>query len=189
MGTCQTDIVISCGLAGASDDKLKFGDIVVANKVIQHDVVAYVGDEIKQRKLRMYKNEKWKKVDWMNCNKIFIEWCKKAFSSIENGKMPYFIGTIVTGDQLILSKKHRNRISKDYNALAIDMESASIAHVCDMFNVGFGSLRVISDTDEIEVGGDITPSLIKHRRQDVKKCSALCAIAIKKVLKDISWEK
>ena len=54
-------------------------------------------------------------------------------------------GIIASGDQFIASDAQRNFIKENFNAIAAEMEGASIGHVCTMNGVKFGVLRAISD--------------------------------------------
>ena len=60
-------------------------------------------------------------------------------------------GLISTGDRFITARTELDAIKADYpEGLAVDMESASIAQVCHIFNIPFVSFRIISDTPGAE---------------------------------------
>ena len=62
-----------------------------------------------------------------------------------------YSGLICSGDQFITNRKELDKIKATFpNGLAVDMESASIAHVCYMNKIPFLSFRIISDTPGIE---------------------------------------
>ena len=62
-----------------------------------------------------------------------------------------YSGLICSGDQFITTRKELDKIKATFpNGLAVDMESASIAHVCYMNKIPFLSFRIISDTPGIE---------------------------------------
>lgn len=55
-------------------------------------------------------------------------------------------GLIVTGDWFINTREKMQEIVNHFpEALAADMESCAIAHVCHHYNVPFVSFRIISD--------------------------------------------
>ncbi|MEG0252591.1 MAG: 5'-methylthioadenosine/S-adenosylhomocysteine nucleosidase, partial [Muribaculaceae bacterium] len=57
------------------------------------------------------------------------------------------IGLICSGDKFIDDISEINYIKSNFpDALAVDMESASIAQVCELRNVPFLCIRVISDS-------------------------------------------
>ena len=54
---------------------------------------------------------------------------------------------ICTGDQFITQNAVLQQIKQNFSsALAVDMESAAMAHVCYLRKVPFVSIRIISDT-------------------------------------------
>ncbi len=58
-----------------------------------------------------------------------------------------FFGRIVTGEAFI-SNNGRTEIISKYHPLCVDMETASIAHVCYVNNVPFIAIRSITDTED-----------------------------------------
>lgn len=54
-------------------------------------------------------------------------------------------GTIVTGEQFI-GNEERPAICKTFHPLAVDMETAAIAHVCYVNEIPFLAVRTITDT-------------------------------------------
>ncbi len=54
-------------------------------------------------------------------------------------------GRIVSGDQFINGVEKINWLRDTFGASAAEMEGASVAHVCYLFNVPFVILRAISD--------------------------------------------
>jgi adenosylhomocysteine nucleosidase len=60
-------------------------------------------------------------------------------------------GLICSGDKFISTAEEVDEIKHHFqDALAVDMESATIAQVCTLRNVPFNILRVISDTPGAE---------------------------------------
>ena len=57
-----------------------------------------------------------------------------------------YFGKIVTGEAFI-SENSRSEIIEKYNLLCVDMETASIAHVCYVNNIPFIAIRSINDTE------------------------------------------
>lgn len=87
-----------------------------------------------------------------------------------------------TGEAFI-TDEGREKINDEFAPLAVDMETASIAHVCYVNKIPFLSIRCITDTAEhsgvenfeencakaSEIAKDITAAFIKEysRRQDI----------------------
>lgn len=62
-------------------------------------------------------------------------------------------GTIVSGDRFVCDSTEVKRLAATFDAKAIDMESAAIAHVCKLTGVRFCALRTVTDNaDESAVG-------------------------------------
>lgn len=127
------DYIINIGTCGAVNSKLKYLDIVVASKLIYHDAdVRAFGYDFGQ----MAQCPKYFEVD-----KNLLERAKK-FNNV-------YIGDVVSGDQFIDDaynmKRKVDEYFKDYDVLACDMESTSIAHVSYLANVPFIIIRTISD--------------------------------------------
>lgn len=127
------DYIINIGTCGAVNSKLKYLDIVVASKLIYHDAdVRAFGYDFGQ----MAQCPKYFEVD-----KNLLERAKK-FNNVH-------IGDVVSGDQFIDDaynmKRKVDEYFKDYDVLACDMESTSIAHVSYLANVPFIIIRTISD--------------------------------------------
>lgn len=129
------DAVINIGVAGGIEPSLKIGDIVVADRVVEHDMdTTAVGDEpgFITGIDRVY----------MDCDKVISDLIYE--SAVEVG-LHTIRGTIASGDIFVAEDSVRNRISEQFNAAAAEMEGAAIGHVCTMNNVPFAVLRAMSD--------------------------------------------
>lgn len=131
------DILINIGVAGGLSEGLSIGDIAVATSVAEHDMdTSPLGDEIGFIT----------GIDkvYMDCDAKITDLMYECAEEIEGIKAEK--GTIVSGDQFISSDSQRDRILKYFpNAVAAEMEGASIGHVCTMANKPFAVLRAISD--------------------------------------------
>lgn len=128
-------VIINIGVAGGIEPSLKIGDIVVADKVCEHDMdTTAVGDE----------PGFISGIDtvYMHCDSEIsniISQCAKDMG------LHTVRGTIATGDIFVAENSVRNRISQLFNGVAAEMEGGSIGHVCVMNNVPFAILRAMSD--------------------------------------------
>lgn len=129
--------IINIGVAGGLAPVLKVGDIAVADSVIEHDMDTSVfGDPLGFI---------------TGINKVNIpceEWVTETLLQVAKGidGINTVCGTIVSGDQFISSKEKKAQLVETFNAVATEMEGASIGHVCYMNSVPFGVLRAISDS-------------------------------------------
>ena len=134
--TYKPDYIMNIGVAGGLINDFKIGDIAVATSVVEHDMdTTAVGDPPGFISgLNM--------VD-IGCDGYLSEIILKAANSMDGIKA--VSGVIASGDQFISSDEARNRIISNFNAIAAEMEGASIGHVCAMNGVKFGVMRAISD--------------------------------------------
>jgi adenosylhomocysteine/aminodeoxyfutalosine nucleosidase len=63
-------------------------------------------------------------------------------------------GRLVSGDSFIASTAKRNWLRETYQADAVDMVSAGIAHVCEANGVPYIILRVLSDNADESASAD-----------------------------------
>ena len=129
--------IINTGLAGGLDTSLSVMDIVVGKDIVYHDVDCGEGNELGQMQgfpPVFHSDEKLvKKALAIECDTKIVG------------------GLIVSGDKFLSKLADLEQIKSHFEtALAIDMESAAIAHVCYMYGIEFLSMRIISDTPGIE---------------------------------------
>lgn len=128
-------IIINTGSAGALDDKLNIGDVVVSETVGYHDADArafgYVLGQLPDMPA-VY-----------NADQHLLA---KAIDAIEAQQLVAHTGLIVSGDSFIGTNDQRLTIKRHFNqALAVEMEAGAIAQTCYQFDVPFIITRAISD--------------------------------------------
>ena len=133
----QPDMIINIGVAGSLTRDLGVLNVAVATKVCQHDMdTSAIGDPVGLLS---------------GINEIFLPTDSRMVellcSVIENRKIDYLKGTIASGDQSISRVEQRRFIRSHFEAIAAEMEGASIGHVCYMNKVPFAILRSISDSE------------------------------------------
>jgi len=127
------DYIINLGSAGGLNNELNIGDIVIGEKLVQHDFdVTAFGRE---------------KGFIPETGKYFESYYTllKKLESIHLDDVKVVKGTIATGDTFCTSKELKNSIHKEFNADCIEMEGAAVAQVCHLNNIPFIVLRSISD--------------------------------------------
>ncbi len=121
-------LIISSGVAGGIDARLKLMDVVVSEDVAHHDVWCGEGNEEGQ------------------VQGFPTRYVSHAVNIEQNSVLK---GLICSGDQFITDREALSAIkSKFPEALAVDMESAALAQTCHIYGVPFLSCRVISDTPD-----------------------------------------
>ena len=129
------NIIINSGVAGGLSDTIATTDIVIADKVVQHDIdMTPVG-----------KNPGY----IIGLDTVEIKCDKKITDalcrSVKKLGIHYETGTIASGDQFINGGEKVKYIKTVFNASATEMEGAAIGQVCALNNVPFCVLRSISD--------------------------------------------
>ena len=129
------DVVVNIGVAGTLTDELNTTDIAVARSVVHHDLdTSPLGDPAGLIS---------------GINIINIECDENVSSLLEKCVKSLGIncktGVIASGDQFVCTTERKNFIRGTFNAIACEMEGASIGHVCFINGTKFGVLRAISD--------------------------------------------
>ena len=137
----NVDAIINVGSAGALNQELNYGDIIISTSCIQHDFditcfdhpkgyITDIGVEIKADEKLIDKLEKAS---------------KKIDKSVKVVK-----GIIATGDQFYNSPRIKKNLRETFNAECDDMEGAAIAQVCMLCEKPFVVVRSISDKPKTE---------------------------------------
>ena len=131
------DLVISSGVAGGADINLNVTEVVVATDCVYHD--AYCGDECEFGQI----------LGMPATFKTSKEYVEKALAINElpdNQHPKIHAGQIVSGEWFVDSKEKMRSILEHFpHAMAVDMESCSIAQTCHIYKTPFISFRIISD--------------------------------------------
>jgi len=147
------DMLLFTGVAGAVAPDLKIGDLVVATQLCQHDLdITAFGHP------HGYVPE----------GKIYIEPSRElihiAKTVADEKGIELKKGIIATGDQFIADNERKEWIARTFEADAIEMEGAAVAHVCDALNIPFFVLRAISDAADMDATFDFD-EFLKHSSQ------------------------
>ncbi|HHX2722018.1 TPA: 5'-methylthioadenosine/S-adenosylhomocysteine nucleosidase [Staphylococcus aureus] len=131
----KPDVIINTGSAGALDESLNVGDVLISGDVKYHDADAtafgYEYGQIPQMPVAF------------QSSKPLIE---KVSQVVQQQQLTAKVGLIVSGDSFIGSVEQRQKIKKAFpNAMAVEMEATAIAQTCYQFNVPFVVVRAVSD--------------------------------------------
>ncbi len=130
--------VIFTGIADGVGDDTRVLDEVIATKLVQHDYGQITSDGFEWHDGSVNEN------GYYSCDKELVD---LAYASAVEllGEEHVFKGTIATGDQFIASEDYVNNLQEDFDAIACEMEGASIAIVCIQYDVPFVVIRAMSD--------------------------------------------
>lgn len=128
--------VINSGVAGGVKKEIKPLDVVIGTSLIQHDMDATAFGNSLGEIPRLSKTN-------FDSDPNLINLAYEA--SLKNDSYKTYKGIIVTGDQFINDKEKVASLYKNFNALACEMEGASIAQTAFLNNIPFLVIRAISD--------------------------------------------
>ncbi len=151
------DTLLFSGVAGAINPELKIGDLIIADKLCQHDLdITAFGHPH----------------GFVPEGAVFVETSSQLRevakeAANENG-LKVIEGTIATGDQFVHSSERKDFIESTFKADALEMEGASVAVVCDALNVPFFILRAISDSADMDAGFDFDEFLKSSAKESAE---------------------
>ena len=144
--------IINLGVAGSTNEKVDIFDIVISSSTTQHDYdLSMLGYE---------------KGYVLGINNIYNE-CDSTlamkFNNIcKHQNINSHIGNVASGDVFVASDYMKDSIKSNFNSLAVDMEAAAINHVCNLNNIKFISIKIISDSgDKMEFRCFLEAAVIK----------------------------
>ncbi len=137
-------LIINTGVGGALDGSLTTGDIVIADRLCQHDMdTSPLGDP---KGLISGIN-----VIYMGCDERAVNLLMRIGEKLSYRVMR---GTVASGDRFIAAKDEKDRIVSGFGAAACEMEGAAIAQVAFVNKIPFVVIRAISDSADGEATMD-----------------------------------
>ena len=129
----EVDYIFNIGVAGSVSKEVGVGDIVIGEKLVQHDF-----------DITAFKHEK----GYIPNVGTFISSDDYLVKTALDIKMNCNIhsGVIASGDIFCTEKWMSEKIAAKFNALCVEMEGASIAQVCYLSHIPFLIIRSISDS-------------------------------------------
>ena len=128
-------LIVNTGVGGALSSGLSCADIVVATKLVQHDMdTSPLGDPVGLVS---------------GINKIYFDADERVAELLINAasklSLPAKRGIVASGDQFVADKKTKDRIVSTFGADVCEMEGAAIAQAAFVAGVPFAVVRAISD--------------------------------------------
>lgn len=138
------DLLVNTGVGGAIGGGLNCGDVVIADRLCQHDMdTSAIGDP---------------KGLVSGINKIYFNADERAREILlEQGKalgLAVKSGTVATGDKFIADTEDKRRIASDFFASVCEMEGCAIAQTAFVNGTPFAVVRAISDSADGEATMD-----------------------------------
>ena len=159
--------IINVGSAGSCNDELEIGDIVVGQKLVQHDFDITAFGHPKGFISNVGK--------FVESDKLLVKKIEETIINMNEKDFRIKIGTIASGDIFCTESRMKEKINEKFNADCIEMEGAAIAQVCNLDKIPFLVIRSISDKPNGK--NEITFD------QFLEKASKRCAYIINEFLK------
>ena len=129
-------IIVNSGVGGAIAGDLKCADIVVADRLVQHDMdTSPLGDP---------------RGMISGINKVYFDADERATDILMDAAEKLNISakraTVASGDVFVASAQKKADIADSFSAAVCEMEGAAIAHVAFVNGTPFAVVRAISDS-------------------------------------------
>lgn len=138
------DLLVNTGVGGAIGGGLRCGDVVIADRLCQHDMdTSAIGDPVGLVS---------------GINMIYFDADGRARDILlgEGAKLGLAVkgGTVATGDKFIASAEDKQRIASTFSASVCEMEGCAIAQTSFVNSTPFAVVRAISDSADGEATMD-----------------------------------
>lgn len=138
------DLLVNTGVGGAIGGDLRCGDVVIADRLCQHDMdTSAIGDP---KGLVSGINMIYFDAD-LRAREILLEQGSALGLAVKSG-------TVATGDKFIASSEDKHRIASDFSASVCEMEGCAIAQTAFVNGTPFAVVRAISDSADGEATMD-----------------------------------
>ena len=153
IGHFSPSVLLFSGTAGALDQALRQGDVVIGTGVVQHDVGAVTPAGIVRRGLR---NAVTGEMDPLivPAPEMLLAAARQTLKgltltpieSADGKRTPRIVeGVIVTGDVFMSDPARRDELRSSFGASAVEMEGGAMVQVCRQFSVACLVIRSITD--------------------------------------------
>jgi adenosylhomocysteine nucleosidase len=137
-------LLVNTGVGGALASGLRCGDIVVADRLCQHDMdTSPLGDP---KGLVSGINMIWFLTD-ERAREVLLQCGRELSLSVK-------VGSIATGDRFVATKEVKQEIISEFGASVCEMEGGAIAQVAFVNKTPFIVVRAISDSADGEASMD-----------------------------------
>ncbi len=142
------DAVILLGVGGALREGLDVGDLVISNRVLQHDYFYSFDNEdtrIRPGALILSSQEAVGHQPEIQADATLVEWLKRAEARPGVvGKV--FVGGVLSGNEFVGRVDRKRAIAQLLpDALLVDMEAAGVAQLADRLGLPFVVAKTVAD--------------------------------------------
>ena len=160
--------ILFAGVAGALDEAVAVGDVVIGTQFVQHDMDAsplfarYLvpGYERAEFSANAQMSARLKRASKTVLNSLGQVVSEDIVNNFKLHHARVHEGLVLSGDQFVSSNKVRINLKQAHpSALAVEMEGAAVAQVCKDYEVAFALMRTISDGAGDHAAQDFTAFL------------------------------
>ena len=154
----QVEAIINTGSAGALAEGIAVGDVVIADKLVSHDVdvtaFGYAYGQMAQQPL------------YFESDKTFVAKIQESLSQLDQN---WHLGLIATGDSFIAGDDKIASIKSHFpDVLAVEMEGAAIAQAAQALDLPFLVIRAMSDNANHEASISFDEFIIEAGRRSAQ---------------------
>ncbi len=136
--------IVFSGVAGGLDPALSIGDVVVADRIVQHDAGV-----LENERVRTYQPGHAPIINPTDRlgYPVDPDLLARVKDRLEGMPVPGQIvyGTVLNGDQYLNCDSTRQRLLSELDGKAIEMEGGAVAQVCEAFGLPWLVIRALSD--------------------------------------------
>jgi adenosylhomocysteine nucleosidase len=146
--------IVFTGVAGGLGKKINVGDLVIANRFLQHDLDVsplFPKYQVPSYGVSTFQaNTKLMDELQLACVAVVDDLANVLSSDARtafNMRNPQLhVGLLISGDRFVSTTSESQKLQQDLpHALAVEMESAAFAQICHDYSVPFAAVRTISD--------------------------------------------
>jgi adenosylhomocysteine nucleosidase len=144
----SVDIILLLGVAGALHGDLRVGDLVLADRVIQHDAVCSGPEGMELMapgQLHVSIPKEQRPEPSLVPDEGVRQWLRDLLVGSKDHKR-VFTGTLVSGNEFVASPVRKRALAEiDKHVLAVEMEAAGVAQTARKLGIPFVVAKTIAD--------------------------------------------
>ena len=164
--TYNCDAIINAGTAGGMDKDVKSFDTIVSTESAYWDIHEGI----------LTKFHPWMETVYFKADDNLLAMAKRVANENCFKRQVHF-GRMITGESFI-EDKYRDELNVKFSPLCVDMETASVAHVCYVNKIPYIAIRTITDTADAasdferncdkasQISANFVVTMLKVRKND-----------------------